>query len=189
MSEPDAVIPKFRVHVAISRKNAEILVTPLSKFPLSPYPESDAGYGWNEFEPVSVMPFAGSPERLGELVKAAIQISQLHYRAPEADGLLKQREERRKYLVEKFGKGNPRFRHPPSFSFVASTAADYDVYMKEYDHILVEDGGASILRLFPESNLHSIHRQISYDSRNKVLGQMILDMGRSSEVKYEHTGS
>ena len=179
MSEQGALIPKFRVHIAISGKNDEILVSPLSKFPLSPDPDFDAGYGWSDFEPVAVMPFAGSPERLGELVKAAIQISQLHYRAPEADDLLKLREERRKYLVARFGRENPRFRHPPSVSFVASTAPDHDAYIKEYDHILVEDGGGTMLRLFPETNLNSIHRQIPYNSSNQELGQTILDMGRS----------
>ena len=179
MSEQDAVIPKFRVHVAISQENNEILISPLSKFPLSPYPEFDAGYDWIEFEPVSVIPVASSPERLGELVKAAIQISQFHYRTPDADDLLKQREERRKYLVAKFGKENPRFRHPPSFSFVASTATDHDVFTKEYDHVLVEDGGGSSLRIFPESNLQSVQRLLSYDSPNKELGQMILDMAKS----------
>ena len=176
MSEQDAVIPKFRVHVAISPENDEILISPLSKFPLSPYPEFDAGYGWSEFEPVSVIPVGSSPERLGELVKATIQISQFYYRAPDADDLLKQREERRKYLVAKFGKENPRFRHPPSFSFVASTATDHDVFTREYDHILVEDGGESNLRIFPESNLQSVQRRIPYDSPNKELGQMILNM-------------
>jgi hypothetical protein len=179
MSEQDAVIPKFRVHIAISQKNDEILIAPLNKSPISPYPEFDAGYDWSEFEPVSVIPVASSLERLGELVKAAIQISQLHYRAPEADDLLKQREERRKYLVAKFGKENPRFRHPPSFSFVASTAADHDVFTREYDHILVEDGGKSNLRIFPESNLHSVQQQISSDRPNKELGQMILNMAGS----------
>ena len=179
MSEQDVVIPKFRVHVAISQANDEILISPLSKFPLSPYPEFDAGYGWNELEPVSVIPVASPPERLGELVKATIQISQFHYRAPHADDLLKLREERRKYLVAKFGKENPRFRHPPSFSFVASTATDLDVFSREYDHILVEDGGGSILRIFPESNLHSVQRRISYDSPDKEVGQMILNMAGS----------
>ena len=176
MSEQNAVIPKFRVHIAISKENDEILISPLSKSPLTPYPEFDAGYDWSEFEPISVIPFAGSPERLGELVKATIQISQFHYRTPCADDLLKQREERRKYLAAKFGKENPRFRHPPSFSFVASTATDHDVFTREYDHILVEDGGESNLRIFPESNLYSVQRRISYDSPNKELGQMILNM-------------
>jgi hypothetical protein len=56
---------------------------------------------------------------------------------------------------------------------------DHDVFMKEYDHILVEDGGESNLRIFPESNLQSVQRRISYDSPNKELGQMILNMGGS----------
>jgi hypothetical protein len=178
------IIPKFRVHVAISQLHDEILVAPMSAWALSPYPEIDAGYAWSDFEPVSVIPFASLPEILGKLVLATTKICLFHYRAPEANALLEKREERRKYLVEKFGKDNPRFYHPPSFSYVASTAPDNVYFIKVYIHILVEDDGEANLRFivsssFEQSDLQPILSQFPHNSSDKELGQTILDLCNS----------
>lgn len=179
MSDPSTIIPNFRVHTAISQVNDEILVSPMSKWALSTYPEQDAGYAWGDFEPVSVIPFTSSPELLGKLVKSTIQISLFHYRAPGAKTLLKKREERRKFLVDKFGKANSRFYHPPSFAFVASTASDYGFFLEEYNHILVEDDGETNLRfivspLIGKSDLQPIQKQFPINSAEEKLGQAIL---------------
>jgi hypothetical protein len=183
MSEQSAIIPKFRIHTAISQLNDEILVAPMSKWALSPYPDEDAGYAWSDFEPVSVIPFASSSELLGKIVKATIQISLFHYRTPEAKTFLEKREVRRKYLVEKFGKDNPRFIHPPSFTYVASTALDFIFFMKEYDHILVEDDGTSSLRfivgsVIEKSDLQAVQEQFPYNSSDNELGQAIKNLSK-----------
>ena len=52
------MVPKFRVNDAISQIHDEILIAPMNAWALSPYPEIDAGYGDNEFEPVSVIQVA-----------------------------------------------------------------------------------------------------------------------------------
>jgi len=184
MLPQNTFIPKFRVHIAISQTNDEILIAPMNKWALSPYPEIDAGYAWSEFEPVSVIPMASSPDIVGKLVIATTKICLFHYRAPEASALLEKREERRKYLVEKFGKDNPRFHHPPSFSYVASTAPDNAYFVKEYIHILVEDDGETNLHFsigssFNQSDLQPVQRQFPYNSLDKELGQTILNLCNS----------
>jgi len=197
MPDPRTAIPRFRVHVAISEKNDEILVAPMSAWALSPYPEIDAGYAWSDLEPVTVLSFASAPDTVGKIVKAAIQICLFHYRAPEAPALLTRRQQRRDYLVEKFGKEDPRFVHPPSFSYVASTASSFLSYKEDYVHLLVEDDGDSNLRfidcsLTDETSLHAQHWiQVSdlpaiqthfpSQSSDHDLGQAVLRLCRSAQ--------
>jgi len=186
MADTNTFVPKFRVHIAVSQKKDEILVAPMNIWALSPYPGIDAGYGWSEFEPVSVIPFMSLPEILGRLVLATIEISRFHYRATEANTLLRKREKRRKYLVNKFGKDNPRFYHPPSFSYVASTAPDNDYFVKEYIHILVEDEREENLVFivsssFGQSGLQPSQRQFLHNSSDKELGRVILNLCNSKQ--------
>jgi hypothetical protein len=175
-------VPEYRVHLAISSVNNEILVSPLSKHLLSPYFEEKYGYFWSEGEPVSVIPFDSSSIVLGNFVKATIQISKLHYKAPEAAQLLELRKKRREDLIAKFGKGNPRFHQPMwSLQFVASSAVSDKVFQNEYIHLIVEDAQESHLGLlitgsFTKSDLQPYQTQVSATCSDDELGQAILNL-------------
>jgi hypothetical protein len=185
MSLPTTSISDFRVHIAISQVNNEILISPMTKSSLTPYPDIDPGYVWEDFEPVTTITFTSTPELLGKTIKSTIQLSLFHYEAPETKTLLANRDVRREYLIKKFGKNNPRFIHPPSFLFIASTASDYSNFCEKYNHLFIENDRNINIRIVPGSTASTsgiqipILAQIPFDCPNDILGQKILDINNS----------
>jgi hypothetical protein len=182
-------IPGFRVHIAISAEHNEIIVAAQMKSADSPYPEIDAGYSWQDFEPVSISPFNSNHKLLGQRVRDVLLLSKIHYAARATEKLKEERESRKRHLAKIFGKPDSRLISGKfvdrSYAFIASTASDLRSFWLEYKHYIVEDRGDNQIRIGKVYALHQSEKtcemtpfvNMSLDCEDSILWKSVLDLG------------
>jgi hypothetical protein len=147
----DEFVPRFRVHIALSAMRDEAIFAAQLKYADSPYPETDPGYHWGDFEPVSVLALTNNDLSLGERLKALLEMSNIHYRAPATGMLQAEQILRKQFLMTLFGEPDSRLVAGKfvdrSRAFMASQSPDLRTFWEEHQHFIAEDCGYGDIRI------------------------------------------